>query len=386
MGSWPHGTSPCDNTRIMSGGHTIQPSAGIIEYGDAGSDLAFQQEILQGVSRTFALTIPQLPEPLCTVVGNAYLLCRLADTIEDSVELDGSTKQRFAAQFIEVVGGRIGAAGFAREFGALLDERTPAAERELVRNTERVVRLTHAFNEHQRTVLERCVTIMSQGMSAYQEAPSLAGLENQAELDRYCYFVAGVVGEMLTELFCEHCEMSESERQQLMALAVSFGQGLQMTNILQDIWEDRRRGACWLPGDVFEKHGVNLESMTEEGANPGFAIALDELIGIAAHHLNNALEFTLRLPDSQPGIRRFCLWALGMAVMTLRKLHSQPAFKRGDQVKISRTTVRATVAATSVAVRRDAALRRLFAFAAKTLPLPPPDYRQADVSCWERTA
>ena len=46
-------------------------------------DAAYQDEILQYVSRTFALTIPQLPESLCKVVSNAYLLCRIADTIED---------------------------------------------------------------------------------------------------------------------------------------------------------------------------------------------------------------------------------------------------------------------------------------------------------------
>ena len=37
----------------------------------APADLAYQDEILQGVSRTFALTIPQLPDALEQVVGNA---------------------------------------------------------------------------------------------------------------------------------------------------------------------------------------------------------------------------------------------------------------------------------------------------------------------------
>jgi len=44
-------------------------------------DLAYQAHILPGVSRTFALTIPVLPERLAQVMTNAYLLCRLADTI-----------------------------------------------------------------------------------------------------------------------------------------------------------------------------------------------------------------------------------------------------------------------------------------------------------------
>ena len=47
------------------------------------SDDEFQSDMLKRVSRTFALTIPQLPSTLCKVVSNAYLLCRIVDTIED---------------------------------------------------------------------------------------------------------------------------------------------------------------------------------------------------------------------------------------------------------------------------------------------------------------
>ena len=50
---------------------------------DISEELHYQDEVLPGVSRTFALTIPRLPEPLRASVTNAYLLCRIADTIED---------------------------------------------------------------------------------------------------------------------------------------------------------------------------------------------------------------------------------------------------------------------------------------------------------------
>ena len=61
--------------------------------GMTASDLAYQARILQCVSRTFALTIPQLPGALRDVVGNAYLLCRIADTIEDEPTLSAGQKQ-----------------------------------------------------------------------------------------------------------------------------------------------------------------------------------------------------------------------------------------------------------------------------------------------------
>jgi len=56
-----------------------------MDTGNSSAD--FQDRILPYVSRTFALTIPQLPQPLRTAVTNAYLLCRIADTIEDEPAL-----------------------------------------------------------------------------------------------------------------------------------------------------------------------------------------------------------------------------------------------------------------------------------------------------------
>ena len=65
-------------------------------------DFAYQEQILQGVSRTFALTIPQLPKPLRDVVGNAYLLCRIADTIEDEPALSIEQKHKFSESFNKI--------------------------------------------------------------------------------------------------------------------------------------------------------------------------------------------------------------------------------------------------------------------------------------------
>ena len=59
--------------------------------------------MLKGVSRTFALTIPQLPAALCRVVSNAYLLCRIVDTIEDEPALSGARKNYFCQQFLRTL-------------------------------------------------------------------------------------------------------------------------------------------------------------------------------------------------------------------------------------------------------------------------------------------
>lgn len=331
-------------------------------------DERFQSRILQGVSRTFALTIPQLPPGLDRAISNAYLLCRIADTIEDDAGLTFAAKQDYARRFVALVEGHGEASAFARELAPALAAHATAAERELIAETARVMRITHSLNPDQRRALARCVGIMAEGMVLYQGRETLAGLADQAALDRYCYYVAGVVGEMLTSLFCDHCPTLRARETELMHLAVSFGQGLQMTNILKDIWDDRARGACWLPRDLFATHGVDLARLEPGQGGHGFSDALGQLIAIAHGHLRNALRYTLILPADQAGIRRFCLWALGMAVLTLRKLDRRRDFTSGHEVKISRRAVKATVLATSTAVSSDRLLRALFALAASGLP------------------
>jgi len=73
------------------------------EFNTNLDDISYQHEILQHVSRTFALTIPELPNPLRIVISNAYLLCRIADTIEDDKNMPAKKKKVYADQFIEVV-------------------------------------------------------------------------------------------------------------------------------------------------------------------------------------------------------------------------------------------------------------------------------------------
>jgi farnesyl-diphosphate farnesyltransferase len=332
-------------------------------------DLAYQRGILPGVSRTFALTIPVLPEALAVVMTNAYLLCRIADTIEDDPGLSHEQKSQFHARFVAVVKGTQGADEFARDLGRQLSDRVLPAEHDLVRNTAAVIRVTHACSADERAALNRCVAIMCRGMPEFQRNKSLRGLSSLDELAEYCYYVAGVVGEMCTELFVLHCPELKPKRELMLRLAVSFGQGLQMTNILKDIWDDRQVGACWLPRSVFGRGTLDLERLEAWHTQPAFREGLDELVGVGHAHLRNALEYTCLIPKREAGIRRFCLWAIGLAVLTLRKIHRHPTFRSGSEVKVSRRTVKATVLTTNLTLVSNRALRLIFARAADGLPL-----------------
>lgn len=331
---------------------------------------ALQSHLLEGVSRTFALTIPRLPEKLCQAVANGYLLCRTVDTIEDEPELLPEEKRDFCRRFVSVVAGRALAQPFAEVLASRLSEQTPPPERELIERLPEVITITHSLPPEDRKALERCVAIMAHGMAVFQAQDLRQGLAHLEELDRYCYYVAGVVGEMLTDLFVNHIEELRPLHGEMRRLAISFGQGLQMTNILKDRWDDFGRGVIWLPREVFERHGFDLTQLSQDVMDERFARGIEELVAVAYGHLVNALRYTLMIPSRETGVRDFCFWAVGMALLTLKNIYRRPLFKSTGEVKISRADVRRVIQLTALCHRSDLLLKGLFAWLARGLPKP----------------
>lgn len=334
------------------------------------SDNEFQTLLLEGVSRTFALTIPQLPKRLYGAVANAYLLCRIVDTIEDEISLTAGQKKYFCSEFIDIVKTGVNAEPFAVDLAPLLSEQTIPAEHTLIHVLPRVIQITHTFEPDQIDALASCVETMAEGMPIFQAQNLHNGLATLADMNRYCYYVAGCVGEMLAKLFCHYSPEIAQHRDELLTLSVSFGQGLQMTNILKDIWDDAQRGVCWLPQDIFTETGFDLKNLSPETSDENFRTGLTHLISIAHGHLHNALIYTQLLPAHETGIRNFCLWALGMAVLTLKKIKQNLDFKHSEQVKISRKNVKATILATRLAGRSNTLLTLLFHLTGRELKTP----------------
>lgn len=333
---------------------------------------------LQQVSRSFALTIPLLPATLADWVGHAYLLCRIVDTIEDDAQMDCATKQLHLQRWVEVLGDSAAAAAWTTELLTLLGPQTPAGERALVAEIPAVLARFAAYPPAVQQILRRGVTIMSQGMAAQQQA---SAPQTQHDLDGYCYAVAGVVGELLTDLFCLYCPELAPKRAQLLPLAVAFGEGLQLTNILKDLGEDAARGVCWLPAEAL--HAAGLDAAALVSASPARRAALlQPLLGLTTGYLRAALQFTLQLPAREQGMRQFCLLAIALALPTLDNIRRQPGFRSGQAVKVSRRQVKATVVACRLLGRSDGLLRAGFAWLARSLPRTDVD----STDLWQRVS
>jgi farnesyl-diphosphate farnesyltransferase len=270
-------------------------------------------DLLGRTSRTFALAIPLLEAvpQLARSVGLAYLVFRIADTLEDA-PLWGRDRRGVAlAAFSESLEARAARALYEDEAPPTRDE----ACLELLARTEDVLASVEAAGPKAAEVILAAGIRTARGMAEFVARQDERGglvLGDLADLRRYAYVVAGIVGELLTELFVLHDERLARVAVRLAADAPAFGEGLQLVNILKDAPADRDEGREYLPRDlprasVFELARADLAS--------------------AARYVD-----TLTEAHAAPGIVAFCELPRRLAVATLDLLEAGGSKLARDEV------------------------------------------------------
>lgn len=211
-------------------------------------------ELLLKTSRTFALSIPVLPQPTRREVTVAYLLFRIADTLEDATEWEPSRKLDELAAFGALLRGEPvdAAAGLAARWLEHPPLENPGYL-ELLSDLPAVFKAFESLADPARELVRvhtlRTVERMSDFVRRTRDDRGLE-LTDVDELRDYCYAVAGIVGEMLTELFLVGCPELDSIAGSLRATAARFGEALQLVNILKDSASDANEGRRYLPAAV----------------------------------------------------------------------------------------------------------------------------------------
>ncbi len=154
-------------------------------------------------------------------------------------------------------------------------------------------------------------------------------IEDEEELVRYCYGVAGTVGLMMSPIL-------GADRSRAGAAAIYLGVAMQMTNIARDVLEDAAAGRRYLPGD-WVRHAVPQEMTASSGAKSDIASAVRRLLDLADEYYALAAKgFPLIPSRSRRGIaiaaavyreigvtlrERECAWWKGRVTVSLgRKL------------------------------------------------------------------
>ena len=327
---------------------------------------------LPKVSRTFALNISVLKGDLHKSILVAYLFCRTIDTVEDASKLETSIKIKLLLNFASILKN-------TKNRSSTLDQWTKHAsvvdgsptDIDLLQNIPRVFNIFDSLQEaHQQQIISSVCT-MAQGMAYFQkkfDVEKITLLEDAKELEEYCYFVAGAVGEMLCNLFINEIpNLPESNNKIMRKNAVSFGLGLQITNISKDIVVDRGRGWSYVPRTYIEANGLTPDEFHSGKSSEKDLKVLKKLLNKTVGHLNDALNFTLAIPRSYARIRLFCIWPLWMAMETVAELHNNhDLLKSNANVKISRDTVKRILRRTPFICWSNSLLQRSFSNILKT--------------------
>lgn len=328
--------------------------------GGAAGERAFCCAALPLVSRTFAACIGLLPQPVAHQVLVAYLLCRIADTIEDTADLAVEDKERLLAAFSAALADGAEPPGLRAAFAG------PRSDDELLtRESAAVLREMLRLGGPAAAAIRPWVAEMCQGMAGFARAHAgarpgrLESLATLDDLDRYCWYVAGTVGHLLTELFRLHEPRIDQARfERLKQLATGFGLGLQLTNIIKDVADDRQRGWSFVPAALCREHAVEPEALLDPAQAAPAAAVMAALIARARGHLDQALEYCCTLPRSAWRLRLFCLTPHYFAVQTLALAERDPRLlDPSHKVKITRGQVRATIAITHLVAPSDTLVR-----------------------------
>jgi farnesyl-diphosphate farnesyltransferase len=305
------------------------------------TERAWCREALLRVSRTFALNIRCLSGRMLESVRLAYLLCRAADALEDSWPGPAAdVRARFDTLIAALEGDAAAAASLAEGASA----QRPRADLAVLGRLPTLLKVLGSLSSDDAADVRLCVRTMSLGMQRYAARAAERGarepyLDDDAELQDYCYVVAGCVGEMLTRLVSRELPDDTVARFECrLALAPVVGQALQLTNILLDWPVDLRGGRCHVPRSWLARHALAPRDLIAP-SSAARELSL-RLAGLAHAALDRVPDYMDTLPTSEHRYRLFCLLPALWARTSLDLALSRPDFHaRAHRPRLTRPSI-----------------------------------------------
>ena len=299
--------------------------------------MASLQDLLQRSSRTFAVGINLLPEPLRGEITVAYLLLRVSDHLEDSAVLADSDKIALLtrwARAMEDAPTDIAAPMASDLIATLARTREDTPDALVARHAGSVLEALRGLDPIAREIVTRRVCESTRGMARWtKRGPDFA---DEADLDDYMHEVAGRVGLLLTELFA--ARLSGVRSHPMMAVGRGFGLGLQTVNVIRGLHEDPSRGWVYVPREFVPSRAAEGSALFHP-SNADVALhALNALAAKADRHLADARAYVRMIPRRHHRVRLFCILPLLFAVRTLALSRGNPDVLRRE-VKMTRPEV-----------------------------------------------
>ena len=249
-----------------------------------------------------------------------YLVLRALDTIEDDMTAFSSTSekirhlQNFTSTALSDPDWRMDGVG-------------EADERRLLSSFHRCHDVFRDLPAKSRGVIIDIAGRMADGMAEFVKKDLGEGTKTVKEYNRYCHFVAGLVGEGLSRLFAESPLESDGLAAEL-HLSDQMGLFLQKTNIIRDYLEDFVDGRAFWPKEIWGKYSLSdgkrqglgyFVDQSDPMVRQQSRLLLNELVTDALELAPDCLAYLSLLNCEE--IFRFCAIPQVMAIATLDKLY-----------------------------------------------------------------
>ncbi|KAK9915479.1 hypothetical protein WJX75_009807 [Coccomyxa subellipsoidea] len=264
--------------------------------------LAFCYDMLNRVSRSFAVVIQSLPAELRDAVCLFYLVLRALDTVEDDMAVSVDVKVPLLRVFHEKIYDR--SWKMSCGYGPYVDlmQQYPLV-------TDAFLRLKPMYQ----TVIADITRRMGEGMAEFIEKEVVT----VKDYDLYCHYVAGLVGIGLSQLFASS-KLESEEFAEMEDLANHMGLFLQKTNIIRDYLEDINEEPAprmFWPKEVWGRYARKLDEFKAPENAAAALGCLNELVTDALRHAPQSLAYMAKLRDRD--VFRFCAIPQVMAIGTL---------------------------------------------------------------------
>ncbi len=239
-------------------------------------------DMLLATSRTFFIPISCLSSELKETVASAYLCMRAIDEIEDHPQLPSEVKVYLLRSISQIL-----QKPFSDNELKSLFEPYKSILPEVTLRLHEWAKLSPSSIAPN---IWKSTAVMSEGMAEWVFKDWQ--IRTEADLDQYTYYVAGLVGLLLSDIWIWY-DSIETDRE----LAVAFGRGLQAVNIIRNRSEDLSRGADffpdgWVQEDMlkYARRNLALADVYSERIKPGPILDFCKIPLALAHGTLDLLE------------------------------------------------------------------------------------------------
>jgi len=304
--------------------------------------------LLETTSRSFYITLQNLPKKIRRQLSLLYLLARIADTIADSSEGETQWLLENLEHYNSIIQEEI---TDYSQLENLKKINANIAETNLLEKSKEVLESISLLKESDQQEIRRCLDIIISGQildlqrfGISNEGGIISSLSKESELDDYAYRVAGSVGEFWTQMSLSHIfSIKSSKEKQFYENGIRFGKALQMINILRDIPEDLRIGRCYIPLELLNLENITPDDLLNSKTMASFKPIYDKCINSTFSHLESAVEYILTIPFFNFRLRASCMLPVLIGSKTLKILRSHNILDYTKRAKVSRKEVNSIV-------------------------------------------